>query len=201
LVPPNVEASPMPTDAGVLAGEDDVALMSKVAARDQTAFERLVTRHAEAMARLTRRLMGYSADAEDVVQEVFARVWERAKDFRSGARVTTWMTAIALNACRSWQRRAWVRRLATLRLRRESEVHAPPALVDLARRERDEQVRAAIRGLRAVDREVIVLHYLQEHDVPEVAELLRISRGAVEVRLHRARRRLRELLGEAFEME
>jgi RNA polymerase sigma factor (sigma-70 family) len=48
---------------------------------------------------------------------------------------------------------------------------------------------------------VIVLQYLQEQDVGQIAELLEISRGAVEVRLHRARRRLRQMLGEDFELE
>ncbi len=198
LVPPNLDACEPRLDAGgeVPSAEDDRALMAKIAAGDEAAFERLVDRHAEPIRRLTQRLLAYAPDAEDVVQDVFARAWERAGSFRADARVATWLTAIALNACRSRQRRAWVTRLAFLRWL-VPPAPAAPAYVELHRRERCELVRAAIGALRQRDREVIVLHYLEERDAAEVAGLLGVSRGAVEVRLHRARKRLKELLTES----
>src|SRR5438067_1390643 len=84
VVPPMLDASEPRVGAGESAGgEEDRALMARVAARDEAAFERLVARHAQAVTRLTRRLLGYAGDTEDIVQDVFARVWERATDFRS----------------------------------------------------------------------------------------------------------------------
>jgi RNA polymerase sigma-70 factor (ECF subfamily) len=56
------------------------------------------------------------------------------------------------------------------------------------------QVRESIKKLNTRDREVIVLHYLEDRGVTEMSELLKLKTNAVEVRLHRARQRLKKLL-------
>ncbi len=130
-----------------------------------------------------------------MVQEVFLAALKNATRFRRGSSLTTWLTTITLNKCRS-QRRGFLVRLRLLTgLGARPTEDAPPADVPMAAEETFSQVRSALRQLSPRDREVIVLHYLEENTAEEMATLLGVKRGAVEVRLHRARARLREILG------
>jgi RNA polymerase sigma-70 factor (ECF subfamily) len=81
------------------------------------------------------------------------------------------------------------------RFARQEPPQAPPA--DAAPAEADllAKVQQAIGKLSPRDRELIVLYYLEEKSIEQMAALVEAKRGAVEVRLHRARARLRELLG------
>jgi RNA polymerase sigma-70 factor (ECF subfamily) len=177
---------------------DEPELAERFARGEAAALDEVVARYQPAVARLARRLLGWSAgaDAEDIVQEVFVAALKGATRFRRGASLGTWLTTITLNKCRSHRRGL----LARLRLmaglgRRPGERVA--AAADVAAGERDGFVRvqSAMQGLSAREREVIVLHYLEEKPAAQIAELLGIRTGAAEVRLSRARARLREILG------
>jgi RNA polymerase sigma factor (sigma-70 family) len=76
----------------------------------------------------------------------------------------------------------------------ESAAQAPPADRAALGAETRDQVRQSVASLPARDREVIVLRYFEQMEVAEIAQVLGLKRGAVEVRLHRARERLRVLL-------
>jgi RNA polymerase sigma-70 factor (ECF subfamily) len=131
---------------------------------------------------------------------VFLSAFNQLGRFRGESKLGTWLTVITLNKCRTHRKR-WFARWRTLRGKRESCASGfAPAADDAARRdETSAQVRMAVQKLRPRDREVIVLHYLEQHDVAEIARLLGVSHNAVEVRLHRARQRLKGLLTDLVE--
>jgi RNA polymerase sigma-70 factor (ECF subfamily) len=163
-------------------------------------FDELVAEHRTRVARLCYRLLGWREDIEDVVQEVFLAALKGLPRFRGESAVSTWLTRIAVNACRSYLRK----RLPWLRLFAQRHADPEPCLDrspegELANRERFERVRAAIRGLPVKYREVIVLRYLEELPVSDIGEVLGLGKGAVEVRLNRARTWLREDLAEMLE--
>jgi RNA polymerase sigma-70 factor (ECF subfamily) len=150
--------------------------------------------HAPRVRRLAYRLLGWHGDVDDVVQDVFLAALTSIKRFRRDASIATWLSAITINRCRAHRRK----RLLQLRwfqrgVRFDDE---PPADQTSLNDETSARVRHAVRALRLKDREVIVLYYLEKLSAANIATLLRISRGAVEVRLHRARGRLRESLAE-----
>lgn len=175
----------------------DANAVRRLAGGEMRALDELVTRHHVRLGRLAHRLLGWGevTDAEDVVQDVFLIVLRHAGRFDGRSRVSTWLTTITVNRCRSLRRRAMVR-LRALALQACSWVteHQP---LHCASVDSDEavRVRQAVARLRPRDREVIVLRYLDETSVGEIAAVLGLSRSAVEVRLHRARERLRELIG------
>jgi RNA polymerase sigma-70 factor, ECF subfamily len=179
--------------------DDEVQVMETPADAGPAAaptFEAAVRAHEDRVRRLARRLVGWPDDVEDVVQDVFLIVLRKRDGFRGDAAFATWLTAVTVNACRSWRRglrsrlaligRLWTRRM---------ETHAPPD-DPLVRGETSERVRRALRRLNKPDREVIVLRHLEELSIAEIAESLGLKPNAVEVRLHRARRRLKTLLEE-----
>jgi RNA polymerase sigma-70 factor (ECF subfamily) len=167
-------------------------------------FEQLVERQQANVARLARRLLGWSADAgdvDDVVQDVFLAVLKHLKDFRGQSSVSTWVTRITINACRA-HRRKRVIRLAFLKRWMTDAPTSQEAESDHGERdETNQRVRQAVAGLPNRYREVIVLRYLQGMDVDAIAEVLGVGRNAIEVRLHRARAMLKDELGPLMDVE
>ncbi|MFQ5807930.1 MAG: RNA polymerase sigma factor [Phycisphaerae bacterium] len=155
-------------------------------------FDELVAGHRQRVARLCFRLLGWREDVEDVVQEVFLAAFGALPKFRGHSSVSTWLTRITVNACRSHVRRRLRLRRLFLGTRESTKPRiGQPAERELMDHERCERVRRAVRKLPPKYREVVVLRYLEELAVPEIGQVLGLSRNAVEVRLSRARRQLK----------
>jgi RNA polymerase sigma-70 factor (ECF subfamily) len=184
------------------ADSSDAALAVRLGREEPGAFEEAISLYRPRVARLARRLLGWpasAADVDDVVQDVFLAILTHARRFRSDSSLSTWITTITLNKCRSHRRawRSWLRRLRGMR--DQAALSEAPADCGVEDIERFAQVRQAVQALRPGDREVIVLHYLEHQDVADVARTLGLSRNAAEVRLHRARARLKVLLKDLVE--
>lgn len=173
----------------------DVVLRPAVERDAVASFDRLVAEHYGRTARLVDRLTGWSGHRDDLVQEVFVAAWRAWPSFREESRAETWLTRIAINTCRTHGRRQWLRREVWRRLTeivQPSEHRGPDT--SLVSQESSETVRRAISSLGQRDREVLVLRYLEEQSIEEIAAAMGLTRGALEVRLSRARTRLKTLL-------
>ncbi len=180
-----------------VVGVNDAARTDRAPAdRGRAALDTLVRAHRERVARLAGRLLGWSPDVEEVVQEVFVSALTAMGGFRGRSSIETWLSRITINKCRSHQRRGFLR-LRLLKRFASGQVATTdrPADAGTHDRERFEHVRAAVRALPPKYREVIVLRYLEELPTPEICEWLRLRANTVEVRLHRARAMLRDSLG------
>ncbi|HEY2841325.1 MAG TPA: sigma-70 family RNA polymerase sigma factor [Pirellulales bacterium] len=171
---------------------EDRELTERFARGDRQAFEQLVDRYQKRVAGLAARLLGWTDGAEDVTQEVFLAAYRHQKRFRGQASLWTYLATITVNRCRTTMRRRWLRervfgQVVSQPSRSAGEVAGD---IKLACDETAQQVRAVVAKLPASSREVIVLHYLEELLVAEVADVLQIKRNAVEVRLTRARKLL-----------
>jgi len=178
----------------VLTPSDNTTLERRFADGDAQAFEQVVALYQTRVARLASRLLGWRGDVEDVLQDVFLAALSKARSFRGESSLWTWLTIITLNRCRSQQRRAML--FDKFRLRRADAAAdvATPADGSSIDDETSRQVRAAVASLPRIDREVIVLFYLEEQSVEQMSQTLGASRNAVEVRLHCARRKLKSSL-------
>jgi RNA polymerase sigma-70 factor (ECF subfamily) len=161
------------------------------------AFDAFVAAQEPRVRRLAYRLLGWRGEVDDVVQDVFLAALKRLETFRGDSDVSTWLAAVTINRCRTYQRRQLLR-LKWFRRRQHDENKSAASAADAQtlRDETNHRVREAIAALRAKDREVIVLFYLEELSIAEMAKLLGAANNAIEVRLHRARQRLKELLGD-----
>ena len=172
--------------------EDRVA--EDVVRTDPAAFERFVAAHRARVAGLAYRLTGWGDDVDDVVQEVFLSALRNMRRFRGECSLATWLAAITVNTCRNQWRRRLLRGRLFAGLARQTGTTAAAADTRALDDERFADVRRAVRALPSRYREVIVLRYLEEMSVAEVGTVLGISRSAVEVRLSRARQRLKRLV-------
>jgi RNA polymerase sigma-70 factor (ECF subfamily) len=154
---------------------------------DTRAFAELVDGHRDRLHLLVTRLLGDGGEAEDVVQEAMLRAYLGLSQLRDPSRFGAWLVGIALNLARMTLRRraAYERALARVT---SSRLPDDPEDGDL------QLVREAIDLLPPSERSVVALHYLEDLSCEQIAVLLGRSPGAVRVRLHRARARLREEL-------
>lgn len=178
---------------------DEQSLLDGFRRGCRASTEQLFRNSSAALEATLRRLWGWPVnrddELEDILQNVFLTAWQRRAQFRGDSSLKTWLTRIAINECRRRQRRQALFRKWWASLRPPPR---PQAAADeqLAQAETSQQVRAAMQRLTARQREVVVLFYLEDMSAREVAELLGLKTGTVEVRLNRARKRLAELLGD-----
>jgi RNA polymerase sigma factor (sigma-70 family) len=141
------------------------------------------------VAQLVRRLNAWKSDHDDLVQDILVTTLTRRHTFRGDAKLQTWITRIAINACRAHRRKEWLRRrLFAAWLRRQSPPREP--LASDNDNPQAQLVQNAVAALPAKDREAVVLCYLQGHAPADAAESLGITRNALDQRLKRARAQL-----------
>ena len=178
---------------------EDGVLPARRECVDQAAFARLVADHQARVAGLAHRLLGWQGDVEDIVQDVFLAAFKHLDSFRGEASVATWLMRITVNQCRTRRRRHALRLRTARHAHATGECESASPDRDRMSAESSERVREAVRALPRRYREVIVLRYLQEMPIAEVAAVVGRSRSAVEVRLSRARDRLRKRIGPLLE--
>lgn len=171
-------------------GEDDAATLERIAQGDARAYRALSERHLGPILRYATRLLGDQTEAEDVAQETFLRLWQRAGAWEPRAKLSTWLHRIAHNLCvdRLRQRRGE----DPAALERESTGDRPSGL--LRRKQVSAEVQAALNELPERQRAAVVLTHYQGMSNPEAAEVLEIGVDALESLLARGRRTLREQL-------
>lgn len=168
---------------------------------DRKAFEDLVRlTHADTFT-LAWRLMGNQEDADDVVQETYLRAWRGIGKFRGDAQFSTWLYRITANVAATHARRRQRHRSELLDEAHEPVEERVEARPEAAAESREllDRLGAAVAGLPPRLRALVVLKDVYGLPHEEIAEELGITVSAAKVRLHRARRRLRDVLYEQGE--
>jgi RNA polymerase sigma-70 factor, ECF subfamily len=170
-------------------------LMIALAKGDRLALARLITLFGRGVQIFAAHHLIVTADADDIAQETFLRVWSRAGQFdpAKGA-VSTWVYRIVVNLCIDANRRHRLRRFIGLEAAADPLDPSPtPETVIGARRELDRTTKA-LRGLPERQRRALMLRLVADQSTAEIAQTLSISSGAAEQLLVRARASLRQRL-------
>jgi RNA polymerase sigma-70 factor (ECF subfamily) len=172
----------------------DQQRFERIAAGDQRSFRELVELHHRPLVTYVTRLMGNQSEAEEIVQEVFVRVWQRATDYRVGYRATTWLHRIGHNLAVDQLRRRRGNREVD-----EEEDFAPPSQRPhelLEHKQRTLSLREALDTLPLKQKTAMLLKYEQDFANPEIGKVLELSVEAVESLIARGKRQLKLLLAE-----
>jgi RNA polymerase sigma-70 factor (ECF subfamily) len=162
------------------------------------ALDELYERHATAVERWVRRLVGPCGDVQDLIHDVFVIALRRRSEFRGEAQPQTWLFGITHNVVASRLRRDRLRRWLLARHTEDPTTQeCPPGtpLEKIERREQHLRLYAALDRLPEKYRTAIILHELEGLSGQQIAELLGADINAVWVRLHRARAKLMHVLG------
>jgi RNA polymerase sigma-70 factor (ECF subfamily) len=184
--------------------EDETALVSELRAGIDAAYERLIQRFEVPVFNIVSRLMDDPADAADVVQEVFLKVFRNVASFRQDSSLKTWIYRIAVNEARNHRR--WFSR----HRRQEVGLEADPGetqgyqdwLPDPGRspfemaldHETRELIEEALAQVNPRFRAALVLREIEGLSYEEIVEILDISLGTVKSRILRGREALRKQL-------
>ena len=194
-MPPN-RAKPDPARSRSGLSQDearqaDQALMARVSQGDALAFQQLVDAGIDRVLAVARRTLGDEAEAEDVAQEVFLKLWRQAGQWEAGrARVSTWLYRVTVNSC-----------IDKLRARKEQTVDELPEISASATQLRSleegdlqEYMDDALQALPERQRMALVLFHYENLSMSNVAEMMDSSVEAVESLLARGRRTLKKSL-------
>ena len=191
-----------PGAAGAAAGSpgSDSEVWDRIRAGDQHALGELFDRYADDVHAFAFRRTASWAAAEDVVQATFLNTWRRFQHRDpgplTGPTARGWLLIVAGNECRNLTRTA--RRFRAVVDRLPAPTHDPDHAADVARRLDDERrmstVCRALAKLPRHERETLELVVWSGLTMAEAASALGIAEGTVKARLHRARRRLTDLL-------
>ncbi|WP_372808305.1 RNA polymerase sigma factor [Pontiella sp.] len=165
--------------------QSDELLMEAYRDGDQTAFPALLRRYKSGLYGYLMRMVHNSETAEDLFQETFLRVHQKAHTYRTGARFKSWLftiaTRIAIDSIRKNNRSPETQPF-------EIEQTDPAGTPDeqTAQSELRHRVKAAVETLPPKQRAALVLAYYQGHTYPEVAEIMGCSLGTVKTHMSRA---------------
>ena len=153
------------------------------------AFARAVDRNNRRVYLLALSFTRRHQDAEDVLQSVFLKLWEKGGHFESDEHTDRWLTTVCINECRNLLRRPHRKRETVLDECDKLYAFDKPQSLDLFR---------AVMSLPEKERVTVHLFYYEDMSTSQIAEMLKVSESAVKTRLHRARAKIKEILGEEW---
>lgn len=167
---------------------DEFALIERTQRGDADAFQILLHRYLPVIQNYAARMLGNSADAADIAQEVFIRFWQKSESFDNNrAKLSTWLHQIAHNLCIDHFRR---------NARFASSDELPEEAMEDQKDETHQHIKAAIAQLPERQRSALLFCHYQGLSNKQAAEILEVSVDALESLLARARKSLRNYLSE-----
>ncbi len=178
-------------------------LVHRAQTHDRAALREIMTRNSPRLYRVARSVLRNEGDAEDVLQDTYLQAFTHIDRFRGDAKISTWLTRIALNEALGRLRR----RVPTVALSHAEQVPSDPSVVPfpigsgednpervVARRQIGALLEEAIDALPDPFRVVFVMRMIEDLSVHETATLLEVPEATVKTRLHRAKLLLRKAL-------
>ena len=179
-------------------------LLEGLQAGREDAYETLIARFEHPIYNLVMRLLNDPADASDVVQEVFLKVFRNVRTFRGQSSLKTWIYRIAVNE--AYNQRRWFGRHRKQEIGLEPEEEGSLALRDslsdpgrtpydwALNEERHVMIEQALKDVNPAFRAAVVLRDIDDLSYEEIAEIMQVSMGTVKSRILRGRESLRKSL-------
>lgn len=174
----------------------DQEIVEKACNGDVKAFRLLVQRHQRFVYRVAFRFVGSVADAEDITQECFIRLWKNLHRYRADVKLTTWLYKILTNLCLDFLKSAHnhsTKRMVKLDDYKEMNPTLPAdqPLIDA---ELQSALARLISALSPKQKAVFVLRDIEQVEMSEIAEILSMDTGQVKSNLYYARKKMSEML-------
>jgi RNA polymerase sigma-70 factor, ECF subfamily len=197
---------PLPTSGGRTAAKtrveyrqsEEAALVRRAQAEDEMAFREIVERYQAKVFSIIYGILRNRNDAEDIAQQVFAKVYFSIRNFDFRSSLLTWIYKITVNECYDYLRKKRVRRLVyesdfSQEESQRMEASEPAVDPSLPADERLAQRDLAVKLLSKVsqeDRSLILLKEVEGHSVEELAQMTGMNENTIKVKLFRTRQKL-----------
>jgi RNA polymerase sigma-70 factor (ECF subfamily) len=178
--------------------QDDGELVNRCLGGEEDAWEALVRRYHRRVWNIAYHFVGRAAEADELTQEIFVRVFQGLESFDTGGSFAAWITRVARNHCIDHYRRRRLEKAITTEERGEASVPEAPRATDpyvaLEHKDLAAWIRTALDHLPDELKQAVVLRDLQEMSYDDMAELLDVPLGTVKSRINRGRLELARLL-------
>jgi RNA polymerase sigma-70 factor, ECF subfamily len=177
---------------------EEAALVRRVQARDELAFREIVDRYQAKVFSIIYGILRNRNDAEDIAQQVFAKIYFSIKNFDFRSSLLTWIYKITVNECYDYLRKKRVRKLVyesdfstddSLRMENSEPATDQEAPVDQRLAQHD-LVFKLLSKISEEDRSLILLKEVEGHSVEELSEMTGLNENTIKVKLFRARQKL-----------
>lgn len=177
--------------------KQDADLLTRIQRRDQQALAKLYDRYSPVLYPLALRIVVSTEEAENLVQEVFLHVWEKAESYPADrGSVYSWIVALCRNRA--------IDRLRSKDFKKKSREVEPKELRNTADRSADtnagailvmkefaEHARAALKSLSKLEVKILEMSYYEGHSQSEIARILRMPLGTVKTKMRKGIQKLR----------
>ncbi|MDE5605202.1 MAG: sigma-70 family RNA polymerase sigma factor [Eubacterium sp.] len=133
-----------------------------------------------------------NTDAEDIMQNVFMKLWKHSKPFEDDEHIDKWLTIVCINECRDYIKNPFRKRNVPI-----------DEAINLSAMDKTENIDLfkAVMSLPTKERTIIHLFYYEDMSITDISDILKIKESAVKTRLFRARQKLKTLLGDEWNNE
>ena len=184
----------------VISSLSDFDLVELSKRNDRSATVELINRHKILVFNLAYRLLGNYHVAEEAAQDTFVKAFKSLDSFRFDSKFKTWLYRICFNTCVNYKKgRGFTYTELTNNLNPTTELVNDTNNAEHA--DRKKYLDIAIRSLESIDATIVTLFYVDETPTSEIAIIVGISEGNVRIRLHRARKKLKEELEKILSTE
>lgn len=171
--------------------ETEKRLIKKVAAGDEKSCRHFIDTYLPLVHRVATRIVGDENIAEDMVQDVFVKIWRFALDFDGKSKITTWVYRITVNTCLDFlKQQNYGEDIDNFEIEYKQDL----ADVSYIKKQESQAIIKALDYLKAEERTAIVLFYWEYKKINDIAEILNMNGKAVEGMLRRARAKLAHVL-------
>ena len=147
------------------------------------------------------RILGNEQDAEEVVQDAFLQAFRSIRSFKGNSKFSTWLYRIVVNGSLNRLKKRRLKSYEDVELAQECVEDVESSYRQLTVQDQTKFINQALERLRAEDRLILTLYYLDEQSLAEIEEVTGIAKENVKMKLHRARARMYGVLSKLLDMD
>ncbi|UHA74822.1 RNA polymerase sigma factor [Paenibacillus sp. 481] len=172
--------------------QDDVTLIKLILEGDQDSYVQLINKHKQRLYAFIYRMMGQTQDAQDMTQEVFIKAYLNLHRYTHQGSFWTWLSRIAYHHCiDEIRKRKRIQHIPLLDIEIPEQVTPEDILLE---KEQTDTLWQLVIQLPPDYRDVILLRHVQQLSYNEISDVIGLPVSTVQIRLHRARKKLREMI-------
>ena len=181
--------------------DKDLNLICNYLNGDKSSFDSLVDVYLKTIFNFTYRITGNEKDAEDITQEIFLKVWKNINKFNIEKSFKTWIFSIAKNTCIDYLRKRKDIPMSVFDdedggnlIQDNLESEEPSSEEKIILKENKKMIDETLKELSIIQREIIVMKYVNELSLSEVADIMNMSKDTVKSHHRRALLKMRDSL-------
>ncbi len=186
-----------------MSQKDDHYYIEQVLQGNAAAYSYLVDKYQDLVYGLALKMLRNQEDAEELAQDSFVKAYRSLSSYKQKSKFSTWLYSITYNGCITMmrKRKLEVRSLDEQRLTEVDEIKINDQLSEINKAELEKYLQLALAKLPELDQVLVTLYYYEEQKVEDISQITGLTESNVKVKIHRARKKMYELLSSYLKEE